>query len=165
MKTLNEIKTGNLSSDRREFLRKSGAVAIMSMFGVGFFTSCSEDDAPNGNNTNPPAGSTGITVNGNQIIVDLDVASVLGTTGGWALVGQARALIVNIGGNNFSALTSVCTHAGCDRNWSFSNNVFICSCHDSRFGTDGSVVKGPALQPLRSYPTEVSGRTLTVDLG
>jgi cytochrome b6-f complex iron-sulfur subunit len=166
MKTLNEIKMGNLSLERRDFLKKTGAVGVMSMFGLSFFTSCSsEDDSPNNDNTNPPAPSTGIVVQNDQVLVDLDVASVLKNTGGWALVIQAQVLIVNVGGSDFNAMTSVCTHSGCDRNWTFSNNVFTCTCHDSRFRTDGSVVNGPALQPLRSYPTKVSGRTLTVDLG
>ncbi|MFD2201134.1 ubiquinol-cytochrome c reductase iron-sulfur subunit [Shivajiella indica] len=165
MISLEDIQTGNLSSERREFLRKSGAFAIMSMFGVSFFTSCSEDETPSGNNTNPPSGSSGITVNGNQITVDLDVATALANTGGWALVSQAKVLIVNVGSSRFNALTSICTHSGCDNNWAFGSNVFTCRCHNSRFSTDGSVLSGPALQPLRSYQTEVNGRILTVDLG
>jgi len=166
MKTLNGIKTGNLTLERREFLKKTGGIGVMSLFGLSFFTSCSsEDDTPNNNNTNPPTTGTGIVFQNNQVIVDLDLATALNNTGGWALVPQARVLIVNIGGNNFNALTSVCTHSGCDRNWTFSNSVFTCTCHSSRFRTDGSVVNGPALQPLSSYPTEVSGKTLTVKLG
>lgn len=166
MESINEIKTGKLPSERREFLKKTGAVGVMSMFGLAFFTSCSsEDDTPNNNNTNPPASNSGIVVQNNQVIVNLDVATTLNNTGGWALVTQARVLIVNVGGGNFNALTSVCTHSGCDRNWTFTENVFTCTCHGSRFRTDGSVINGPASQPLRSFPSEVSDRTLTVELG
>ncbi|RZS97446.1 twin-arginine translocation signal domain-containing protein [Cecembia calidifontis] len=37
MKTLEKVQTGILSAERRDFLKKSGALAIMSAFGVGFF--------------------------------------------------------------------------------------------------------------------------------
>lgn len=161
MKTITETKSGQLSPERREFIRKSGALAAMSLFGVAFFTACSSDDDPQPN-PNPPTGGSGITVSGNTITVNLDLATALATTGGWALVVEAQTLIVNTGSNNFSALTSVCTHSGCDRNWTFAANVFTCTCHGSRFRTDGSVISGEARLPLRSYATNLNGKTLTV---
>lgn len=165
MKTNPTIKTGQLSSQRRDFLKKSGSVAIMSMFGVGFFTSCAEDEEPMINDNNPPAaGGNAITFADNIITVDLDRSSALDRTGGWALVIEARTLIVNVGGGQFSALTSVCTHSGCDRNWSYNNEVLICSCHGSRFSNTGDVLQGPANRPLDAFPTNVDGRTLTVNV-
>jgi Rieske Fe-S protein len=88
----------------------------------------------------------------------------LATAGGWALVIEAKVLIVNLGNNTFSALTSVCTHSQCDRNWTFGSNVFTCTCHGSRFNTEGAVLTGPANRPLRSYATSLNNRTLTVNL-
>ncbi len=140
-------------------------MAVMSAFGVSFFTSCaSEDDTPNAV-TPPPAPSTGIIVQGTEITVNLDQATALATTGGWAFVSAAKVLIVNVGDKTFNALTSVCTHAGCFDSWTFSNNVFTCTCHGSRFSTDGSVISGQASRPLSSFPTELKGTTLTVDFG
>ena len=161
MKTITETKSGQLSPERREFIRKSGALAAMSLFGVAFFTACSSDDDTQPN-PNPPVGGSGITVSGNTITVNLDLATALANTGGWALVVEAQTLIVNTGSNNFSALTSVCTHTGCDRNWTFTSNVFTCTCHGSRFDTSGAVLTGPAIQALRSYSTNLNGKTLTV---
>jgi cytochrome b6-f complex iron-sulfur subunit len=62
MKTTTNIKSGSLSEARREFLKKSGSLAVMSMFGVAFFTSCSTDDPDpdNGGSNNPPASGNGI---------------------------------------------------------------------------------------------------------
>ncbi|WP_373520602.1 ubiquinol-cytochrome c reductase iron-sulfur subunit [Aquiflexum sp.] len=167
MKTTTNIKSGSLSEARRNFLKKSGSLAVMSMFGVAFFTSCSSDDMdPDmGSPTTPPATGNGINVTADAVTVDLAVASNLAAAGGWALVTAARVLIVNMGNNNFNALTSVCTHSQCDRNWTFTNNVFTCTCHGSRFNTNGSVVNGPATQALRSYPAMVTNNVLTVDLG
>lgn len=136
----------------------------MSMFGIGFFTSCSEDEEPMMNDNPPENGGNAITFANNIITVDLDRAEALDRAGGWALVIEARALIVNVGGGRFNALTSVCTHSGCDRNWSYNNDVFICSCHGSRFSNDGAVLQGPALTPLRTFPANVEGRTLTVNV-
>ncbi|MCL6258860.1 Rieske (2Fe-2S) protein [Aquiflexum sp. TKW24L] len=163
MKTLTEIKTGELSTARRDFIKKSGALAAMSLFGVAFFTSCSSDDPAPGP-TNPPATGNGITVTSSTVTVNLDLATALATAGGWALVIEAKVLIVNLGNNAFSALTSVCTHSQCDRNWTFGSNIFTCTCHGSRFNTEGVVLNGPAIQPLRSYATSLNNRTLTVNL-
>jgi cytochrome b6-f complex iron-sulfur subunit len=162
MKKAIEIQTGTLTEARRAFLKKSGALAVMSVFGVGFFTGCSEDTDPG----TPPAPSTGqgVQFSNNVLTIDLSQTPALANAGGWALISQARVLVANTGGNQFTALTSVCTHSGCDRNWSFSNNVFTCSCHNSRFNVDGSVVNGPALRPLASFPVSRNGNVLTIQV-
>lgn len=160
-------KTGKLSKERREFLKKTGSLAVMSMFGVGFFTSCAsdEDTSPTGSNPNNPptgGGSSGITVNNNTVVIDLTQATTLNSSGGWILITSAQMLVINTG-SGFNALTSVCTHQGCDRNWSLNNNEFVCSCHGSRFTTGGAVVQGPANRPLATFATSRSGDTLTIN--
>ena len=161
-----ETKSGNLSSSRREFLEKSGSIAVMSIFGLGFFTACSssEDMDPQQPPQNPPTsggGSNGITISGNTVRIDLDVQTGLKTAGGWLLVVDAQTLIVNVGGS-YSAMTSVCTHSGCDRNWTFESNKFTCTCHGSEFDTNGNVLKGPANQALRSFSTSINNNILTI---
>lgn len=154
-------KTGHLSKTRREFLERAGLTTAMTAFGLIFFTSCSdsEDQDPV---TKPPAtGSGGISVSGNTINIDLKAQTALATNGGWLLIIDAQTLVVNVGGT-YLALTSVCTHSACDRNWTFSNNKFTCSCHGSQFDTSGNVLQGPANQPLRSFTTALNGTVLTV---
>lgn len=160
-------KTGKLSEERREFLKKTGSLAVMSMFGIGFFTSCAsdEDTQPRGNTPSQPSGAaSGITVTSNTVTIDLTQVNTLNSAGGWILIDDAKMLVVNTGGG-FSALTSICTHTGCDRNWSLNNNEFVCSCHGSRFTTAGAVVQGPANRPLTAFGTSRSGDILTINRG
>lgn len=162
---MKHIQSGRLAATRREFLRKTGTVGIMSTLGVGFFTACSEDAEPNiPPVADGPGGNSGVTVANNVITIDLEVATALAEEGGWTLIPQSRVLLVNTGSNNLNALTSVCTHSACDRNWTFANNRFTCTCHGSRFGTDGSLVNGPATRPLRTYPVSRNGNIVTVNL-
>lgn len=159
------IQSGILSEQRRDFIKKSGTLAVMSVFGIGFFTTCSKEEESVSPKTpvtpTPPASSEGITVNTDSVVIDLSKTTELNTTGGWVLIVLAQMLVVNTG-NGFSALTSVCTHSNCDRNWAFTNNQFECTCHSSRFTTSGEVVNGPANKPLKSFSNSLSGTTLTI---
>ena len=135
--------------------------AVMTTFGLSFFTSCAESEEPNQPTTPPPTSSNGVTVSGNTIRIDLTSQAALAAAGGWLLVIDAQTLVVNVGGS-YRAMTSVCTHSACDRNWTFVNSKFTCTCHGSEFDTSGNVLQGPATQPLRTYSAALNGTVLTV---
>ena len=48
----------------------------------------------------------------------------------------------------FYALSAVCTHLGCLSTWKVDPGVIACPCHGSTFRRVGSVISGPAPEPL-----------------
>lgn len=62
------------------------------------------------------------------------------------------------------ALTSVCTHQGCDVNFVSESSGFACPCHGAQFNFDGGVTQGPAQRPLVHYAVCVdSSGDVTID--
>ena len=80
--------------------------------------------------------------------VDRSVDDLVAGHGGLVNVdGQQLAVYRDEGGQTFE-LSSRCTHMGCTVDWNDSSKTWDCPCHGSRFGFDGSVVRGPAAEPL-----------------
>ena len=53
----------------------------------------------------------------------------------------------------FTTLSSRCTHRGCTVDVNGVN--LVCPCHGSTYARGGTVLRGPAEIPLRSFPTVV----------
>ena len=74
-----------------------------------------------------------------------------------------RHLYVFNSAEGFFAVSSECTHLGC--NVKHMASGFECPCHGSRFDENGRVVQGPAPRPLAWYAISLSPREqLIVDL-
>ena len=52
------------------------------------------------------------------------------------------------------AVSSVCTHLGCQVNWNTAERSWDCPCHGSRFSPEGDVLQGPAVHRLEHKPVE-----------
>jgi len=160
------------SVTRKDFLRTAGSTALFTALGIGFY-GCSStstgglDDLDE--NEDPPANGSdadAITIsdNGNTITIDLLNSSVsdLNEQGGWVLIRDANTLVVNVGGETIRSFTSVCTHTGCSTNWAFSNSLFECTCHGSRFNTSGEVTRGPASRDLEEFSVTREDNLITI---
>ena len=146
---------------RREFCaRACQAVALTavggSLSGCGGVTGPSAPTLPN---------LTG-TVSGGAVNLTVDARSPLAAVGSAALVdtpGAGSFLVARTAPDAFTALTATCTHFGCTIS-GYESQTFVCPCHGSRFSTSGSVQKGPASRPLRSYATRFADNVLTITL-
>ena len=80
-------------------------------------------------------------------------------------LGDLEVLIVNLGGHFFS-LEGRCTHAGAPLGeGTMTGEVLTCPWHGSQFQiTDGEVIKGPAEKQLTTYPTDVRGNAVFIEL-
>jgi Rieske Fe-S protein len=61
------------------------------------------------------------------------------------------------------AFDARCPHLGCPVEG--AQTLFICPCHGSLFGLDGSVKQGPATQALIALPVTFDGTTVSVKVG
>jgi nitrite reductase/ring-hydroxylating ferredoxin subunit len=80
-------------------------------------------------------------------------------------VGGERIAVANVGGS-FHAFGNTCTHRQCFLALGvLEGTIVTCPCHGSQFDvTTGEVLRGPALEPVRSYPTRVDDGALQVDI-
>jgi len=74
-----------------------------------------------------------------------------------------RQLFIFNGATGFYAISSVCTHLGCNVRH-VAGDGFACPCHGSRFDEYGRVTHGPAPRPLQWFGLSESPRgELVVD--
>lgn len=85
---------------------------------------------------------------------------------GW-IVGQdeVSAYILTEDGQNFEAISNVCTHLGCRVRWIAEQEQFFCPCHNGVFGKDGSVISGPPPRPLDRFETKIEDGVLFIRRG
>lgn len=98
----------------------------------------------------------------NNLIIDLSLSdnAVLNSSGGSKVVNGI--IIINTGNGGFSALASACTHEGAQVEYDSDSGNIQCNNHGSIFSISGSVLKGPAVAPLKSYTITKTGNTLTI---
>lgn len=63
---------------------------------------------------------------------------------------------------DYKAFSTICTHQKCPM-VDLKDDVISCACHGSQFSVlDGSVKKGPAVQPLEAKQISVNGDSITL---
>ena len=77
---------------------------------------------------------------------------------------QGKSIILANTPDGFKAISTTCTHLGCQVHWESSKNIFICPCHNAFFDTDGNTISGPAPKPLERYDVVLSNDNIFVML-
>lgn len=62
------------------------------------------------------------------------------------------------------ALSSVCTHMGCNVAWSSGERAFVCPCHGGRYNDEGKVTSGPPPRPLRRHAVRVEDDQVWIEV-
>jgi nitrite reductase/ring-hydroxylating ferredoxin subunit len=80
-------------------------------------------------------------------------------------VGGERIAVANVSGT-LHAFDTTCTHRQCSiALGELEGTVVTCPCHGSQFDvTNGAVLRGPALEPVRSYAARVENGALLVEV-
>lgn len=85
--------------------------------------------------------------------------------GGGKVYEQQRVVVTQPVQGTFHAFSAICTHQGCTV-IVVDGATIKCPCHGSRFDTsDGSVLRGPAQEPLTRLAVAVEAGTLTLPEG
>jgi Rieske Fe-S protein len=76
-----------------------------------------------------------------------------GSAGIASVAGRTAAVYRDPSGT-LHAVSPTCTHLGCGVRWNDAENTWDCPCHGSRFDIDGSILNGPATEPLKQISTD-----------
>lgn len=145
------------SMDRRQVL----ATAALAGAGVGaaaVLSSCAtsgQAPAPAATSAAASVGSTGAAAPPAALgsVADAPVGSGFVAADAPIVVTQPQA-------GQFKAFSAICTHAGCLVSEVASNQI-MCPCHGSVFSAeDGSVIVGPATEPLAPVAITVQGEAI-----
>ncbi|MEM9324675.1 MAG: Rieske (2Fe-2S) protein [Bacteroidota bacterium] len=135
--------------NRKEFIRRAGAISALTALGLQFESCSDEDDGPT------MGGDIGLSLDLTTEPFDQILAR------NWLLHPEENILIVNWE-DEIRAFTSVCTHSGCSRNWIFGRGTLTCQCHSSTFNHLGEVTSGPASGDLAEFSVVREGDILTI---
>ncbi len=78
--------------------------------------------------------------------------------------GGDKIMVVNSGNGSLFAVSTVCTHMGCEVNYDEKLGHFLCPCHKSEYGLDGQNIKGPAKRPLKRYTVRTENARVVIVL-
>lgn len=129
--------------------RRAVAIGTCAVAGAALAGCTAYDTSVEDPNTAEP---TATKAAGTRITAAADVP-----VGGGVVVKDDKIVVTQPTKGEFKGFTAVCTHAGCVVA-KVADGTINCPCHGSKFSiNDGSVVAGPAKQPLAEVSVSVEG--------
>jgi Rieske Fe-S protein len=138
---------------------------------AALLTGCTTYDAGNGGflgstpasssgTATPDSGATSRATGSTAAASDVLISTSDVPDGGGTIIDGKNIVVTQPEARTFKAFSAVCTHQGCIVN-SVSDGTIDCPCHGSKFSIkDGSVVHGPATEPLPSVAIKVEGTSV-----
>lgn len=144
---------------RSKFLHSvSGGLATVCVSCLA--AACAKTEAPTPNAPATPSTNPVLSSNVFTVKFDSEVKAIND------FVAKSGIILIRLAAGNvassFLAVSSVCPHAGSTVEYNNTKSSFLCSAHGSTFGSDGSLVLGPATKGLTKLVVEITGTTLTV---
>lgn len=142
------------TADRRTVLRATALGVAVAGVGATAAACSSSNSMPQTSGAQTVAAPTGPT----KITTTSQVP-----VGGGFIDGDVSVVVTQPESGSYKAFSSICTHQGCPVN-SVIDNVIQCPCHGSQYSAkDGSVITGPATQPLPAKNITVSGTSIILE--
>jgi len=88
-----------------------------------------------------------------------EIPAMQGVTG---VIGDTKVAVYN-SGNELLVLENICKHMGCQTDWNAETQIWECPCHGSRYSSDGSVIRGPAMESLDALPFHLDEGEIVLD--
>ncbi len=137
---------------RITFLKNLGlkGAALMAVYCTGqSLTACQNDSAID------PLGA--------DVVLDLTDSkyAALNATNGYVVLGSQNIVVARTSSGQYVAVTLICSHEH-EREVIFKAGEFYCTAHGARFDSAGKGLNSEGKKGLTTYPTSLSGTTLTI---
>ncbi|MGW0613847.1 Rieske 2Fe-2S domain-containing protein [Streptomyces sp. NPDC002788] len=123
-------------------------------------TACGSDDKASGSSTEQGTGGGGATnegAGGAAIAKTSDIPE-----GSGKIFKDEKVVVSQPAAGDYKAFSTICTHRDCPM-VDLKDDIISCTCHGSQFSVlDGSVKKGPAVEPLEAKQISVNGDSITL---
>ena len=78
--------------------------------------------------------------------------------------GSDTVILIRTDAATVTAVSDICTHAGCGVTYQAARGQLVCPCHGSIFSLTGQVLRGPAGSPLKVYNATLDTTANTIDV-
>ncbi|CAM5709562.1 Rieske 2Fe-2S domain-containing protein [Streptomyces afghaniensis] len=145
---------------RRTIVAAAGAAGL-----TVALTACGSEDKASDSSTEQGGGatndgggaSTGAGAGGAALAKTSDIPE-----GSGKIFKDEKVVVSQPTAGDYKAFSTICTHRDCPM-VDLKDDIISCTCHGSRFSVlDGSVKKGPAVEPLEAKKISVNGDSITL---